>query len=278
MGTKDLSRMTTFDIKGKTVIITGGSGTLGRSMAGHLSEQGAQLVILGRSEEKVRDAVRSLTATGKEAIGFSGNVLDKGFLLDVRKAVLEKFGKIDALVNAAGGNLPGAVIGEKESVFELDMKDFRKVSELNLDGSVLPSIVFGEIMARQGQGSIINISSMTSTQAVTRVVGYSASKAAIENFTRWMAVEMAGKFSSKIRVNAISPGFFIADQNRSLLVNEDQSLTNRGEAIVRKTPMGRFGDPEELSGAVHWLISDASSFVTGAIIPIDGGFSAFSGV
>ena len=278
MGTKDLSRMTTFDIKGKTVIITGGSGTLGRSMAGHLSEQGAQLVILGRSEEKVRDAVRSLTATGKEAIGFSGNVLDKGFLLDVRKAVLEKFGKIDALVNAAGGNLPGAVIGEKESVFELDMKDFRKVSELNLDGSVLPSIVFGETMARQGQGSIINISSMTSTQAVTRVVGYSASKAAIENFTRWMAVEMAGKFSSKIRVNAISPGFFIADQNRSLLVNEDQSLTNRGEAIVRKTPMGRFGDPEELSGAVHWLISDASSFVTGAIIPIDGGFSAFSGV
>ena len=278
MGTKDLSRMTTFDIKGKTVIITGGSGTLGRSMAGHLSEQGAQLVILGRSEEKVRDAVRSLTATGKEAIGFSGNVLDKGFLLDVRKAVLEKFGKIDALVNAAGGNLPGAVIGEKESVFELDMKDFRKVSELNLDGSVLPSIVFGEIMARQGQGSIINISSMTSTQAVTRVVGYSASKAAIENFTRWMAVEMAGKFSSKIRVNAISPGFFVADQNRSLLVNEDQSLTNRGEAIVRKTPMGRFGDPEELSGAVHWLISDASSFVTGAIIPIDGGFSAFSGV
>ncbi len=277
MGTKDLRRMT-FDIKGKTVIITGGSGTLGRSMGGHLSEQGAQLVILGRSQEKVRDAVGSLTASGKEAIGFSGNVLDKGFLLDVRKAVLEKFGKIDALVNAAGGNLPGAVIGEKESIFDLDMKDFRKVSELNLDGSVLPSIVFGEIMARQGQGSIINISSMTSTQAVTRVVGYSASKAAIENFTRWMAVEMAGKFSSKIRVNAIAPGFFIADQNRSLLLNEDQSLTKRGEAIVRKTPMGRFGDPEELSGAVQWLISDASSFVTGAIIPIDGGFSAFSGV
>ena len=273
-----MNKMASFEIKGRIVIITGGSGTLGRSMAEHLSGQGAIVVIIGRTAEKVRKTVDSLTASGKEAIGFSGNVLDRDFLLSVREAILEKFGKIDALVNAAGGNLPGAVIGEKESIFDLDMKDFRKVSELNLDGSVLPSVVFGEIMSRQGRGSIINISSMTSTQAITRVVGYSASKAAIENFTRWMAVEMATKFSSKIRVNAIAPGFFIAEQNRSLLVNEDQSLTSRGEAIIRKTPMGRFGDPEELNGAVQWLISEASSFVTGTIIPIDGGFSAFSGV
>ncbi len=270
--------MTSFEINGKVVIITGGSGTLGSNMAEHLSNQGALVVIIGRSKDKISITLDALTGSKKEALGFSGNVMDRDFLLRVRETVRDKFGKIDALVNAAGGNLPGAVIGEKESIFDLDMKDFRKVSELNLDGSVLPSIVFGEMIAEQEQGSIINISSMTSGQAVTRVVGYSASKAAIENFTRWMAVEMAVKFSSKIRVNAIAPGFFIAEQNRSLLVNEDQSLTKRGETIIRKTPMGRFGNPEELNGALQWLISDASSFVTGAVIPIDGGFSAFSGV
>lgn len=273
-----MSRMASFEIKGKVVILTGGSGTLGSSMAEHLSVQGAVVVIIGRSEEKVRNTIRSLSDSGTEPLGFAGNVLDKGFLVQVKEEVLGRFGKIDSLINAAGGNMPGATIGEKESIFDLDMKDFRKVSELNLDGSVLPSIVFGEAMAHQKQGSIINISSMTTTQAVTRVVGYSASKAALENFTRWMAVEMASKFSSSIRVNAIAPGFFIADQNRSLLLNDDKSLTQRGEAIIRKTPMGRFGEAEELNGAVQWLISDSSSFVTGAIIPIDGGFSAFSGV
>lgn len=278
MGAEIMRKKEVFDIDGKVVIITGGSGTLGFSMAKHLAGEGARVVILARSEERVKLKVGSLEELGAEALGFSGNVLDKGFLLRVKKAVVGKWGRIDALINAAGGNMPGATIGLQESIFDLSMEDFRKVSELNLDGSVLPSIVFGEVMAQQKHGSIINVSSMTAIQAVTRVVGYSASKAAIDNFTRWMAVEMATKFSPNIRVNAISPGFFIADQNRALLVGSDGNYTDRGGAVIKKTPMNRFGEPEELNGVVHWLISDSASFVTGAIVPIDGGFSAFSGV
>lgn len=226
----------------------------------------------------MKQTTESLQDSGAEALGFAGSVLDREFLVRVKDTVMETWGRIDALINAAGGNVAGATIGIEDSVFDMNMEDFRKVSELNLDGSVLPSIVFGEVMAKQKKGSIINISSMTATQAVTRVVGYSASKAAIDSFTRWMAVEMATKFSPNIRVNAIAPGFFIAEQNRALLVNSDGSHTERGDAVIRKTPMKRFGNPEELNGVIHWLISDSSSFVTGAIVPIDGGFSAFSGV
>ncbi len=169
-------------------------------------------------------------------------------------------------------------IGEDQTIFDLKMEDFKKVSELNLNGSVLPSMVFGEVMAGQAFGSIVNISSMTATQAVTRVVGYSASKAAIDNFTKWMATEMALKFEGSVRVNAIAPGFFIGNQNRALLTNPDGTYTERGHTIIKNTPMKRFGDADELNGAIHWLISDAASFVTGTIVPIDGGFSAFSGV
>jgi len=174
--------------------------------------------------------------------------------------------------------MPGATIGEDQTIFDLKMEDFRKVSQLNLDGTVLPSLVFGEVMAKQGNGNIINISSMTAMQAITRVVGYSASKAAIDNFTKWMSVELALKFGDGLRVNAIAPGFFIGNQNRELLLNKDGSYTKRGDTIIKNTPMKRFGEAEELNGTIQFLCSEASKFVTGIVIPIDGGFSAFSGV
>lgn len=269
---------TTFDISEKVVVLTGGSGTLGSNWAHHLAEAGAKVVILGSTSSKVERVKNKLLETTLDVLGFSGSVLDKAFLEEVKDAVLKKWGRIDALVNAAGGNKPGATIGREETIFDLNLDDFEEVTRLNLDGTVIPSIVFGKVMSDQKKGSIINISSMTASQAVTRVVGYSASKAAIDNFTRWMAVEMATKFSGNIRVNAIAPGFFVADQNRKLLIREDGNYTERGQAVIDKTPMNRFGKPEELNGALHWLISDASSFVTGTILSVDGGFGAFSGV
>lgn len=267
-----------FNISDKVVLITGGTGVLGSSMAKYLLSEGARVAILGQTPRKVEDKVQSFEKNSTHTLGFSGSVLDKNFLEDVKKSIVNAWGKIDVLINAAGGNMPGAVIGEGQTIFDLKMKDFRKVSELNLDGSVLPSLVFGEQMAKQGHGCILNVSSMAADRTLTRVVGYSASKAAIDNFTKWMATELALKFGEGLRVNAIAPGFFISNQNRNLLLKEDKSYTERGQTIIKNTPMKRFGRAEELHGAVHWLISDAASFVTGTIIPIDGGFSAFSGV
>ncbi len=269
---------TIFDISKKVILITGGTGVLGESMAEYLLSENAKVILLGQTEEKVIGKVNRFKETYSNVLGFSGSVLDKDFLEDVKKKVVQEWGRIDVLINAAGGNMPGAVIGEGQTIFDLQMDDFRKVSELNLDGSVIPSLVFGEQMAEQGHGCILNVSSMAAARALTRVVGYSASKAAIDNFTKWMATELALKFGEGLRVNAIAPGFFISHQNRKLLLNEDGSLTDRGKKIIDNTPMKRFGKADELHGVVHWLISDAASFVTGAIIPIDGGFSAYSGV
>lgn len=269
---------TLFDITGKVILITGGTGVLGSSMAEYLLSEKAKVVLMGQTRTKVEDKVNELKQKYSYVLGFSGSVLDNHFLMEVKNQVVNTWGRIDVLINAAGGNMPGAVIGEDQTIFDLNMEDFRKVSELNLDGSVIPSLVFGKQMAEQGHGCILNVSSMAATQALTRVVGYSASKAAIDNFTKWMATELALKFGEGLRVNAIAPGFFISNQNRRLLLNEDGSYTDRGKTIIDNTPMKRFGNANELHGAVHWLISDAASFVTGAIIPIDGGFSAFSGV
>lgn len=273
-----MSTVNLFDISGKVIVITGGAGALGGSMASYLLTQGAKVVILDLFPESVEKRVAELTEIAPEVIGIAGSVLDQEHLEKAKSEVLDKWGTIDVLINAAGGNMPGATIGEDQTIFDLKMEDFKKVSELNLNGSVLPSMVFGKVMADQRSGCIVNISSMTATQAVTRVVGYSASKAAIDIFTRWMATEMALKFEGSVRVNAIAPGFFIGNQNRALLTNSDGSFTDRGHTIIKNTPMKRFGDANELNGAIHWLISDAASFVTGTIIPIDGGFSAFSGV
>jgi len=268
--------MNILDIKDKVIIITGGYGVLGSSMAKHLVESGAKVAILGRNEAKAKDFAAQLSATN--AIGFKADVLDKENLENVKVQLLEKWQKIDVLINAAGGNMPGATLSPSESLFDISIDDFQKVTDLNLMGTVIPSLVFGKQMTEQNGGSIINVSSVAVAQALTRVVGYSASKAAMENFTRWMAVDMAHKFGDKIRVNAIAPGFFLADQNRKLLTNEDGSLTERGETIIKNTPMKRFGNSDELNGAVQLLASNASKFMTGTVIHVDGGFGSFSGV
>lgn len=267
-----------FSLENKVAIITGGAGVLGGTIAQSLSNSGVKIVILDREQETINSVVKSINEHGGEAIGLETNVLDKSTLEQNRDAILKHFGRIDILLNAAGGNMPGATIGPDQTIFDLKMEDFQKVTDLNLNGTVLPSMVFGKVMAKQTEGCIVNFSSMTVERAITRVVGYSASKAAMENFTRWMSVEMATKFGGKIRVNAIAPGFFIGNQNRKLLTNEDGSYTDRGNTIINNTPMKRFGEAEELNGAIHFLCSEAASFITGIVIPIDGGFSAFSGV
>ena len=251
---------------------------LGERMAGCLANHGAKVAILGRDQKKAKQTALSLAEGGLSCMGLKADVLDQSQLFRARDRVLEEWGKVDILINAAGGNMPGATIGVDQTIFDLNIEDFRKVTQLNLDGTVLPSLVFGKCMAEQNSGTIINISSMTVQRAVTRVVGYSAAKAAIDNFTRWLAIEMAKKFGEGVRVNAIAPGFFITGQNKDLLTNPDGSLTSRGNDIIRNTPMGRFGEPNELNGVMIWLSSDASSFVTGTVVAVDGGFSAFSGV
>lgn len=266
------------DLKGKVAVITGGNGVLGGAIAKGFAEKGAKVGILGRSEKTVYARVEEIKKLGGEAIALVADVLDKDELISAKKALEKEFGTIDILVNAAGGNMKGATIGPEQTIFDLDLDDFDKVSQLNLKGSVLPTIIFGKAMADQKKGSIINISSMAAERALTRVMGYSAAKAAIDNFTKWLAVEMAQKYGDGIRVNAIAPGFFIGEQNRDLLLNQDGSLTSRGETIVNQTPMKRFGKPEELQGVANWLAGDDSSFVTGIVVPIDGGFGAFSGI
>jgi len=267
-----------FNVSGKIAIITGGAGVLGGCIADSLAAAGAKIIILDRDENQINAKVNSIVANGFEASGYVANVLDKKSLEEVKDNIINKFERIDILLNAAGGNMAGATIGPDQTIFDLNIDDFQKVTDLNLNGTVLPSMVFGEVMANQKEGTIVNYSSMTVERAITRVVGYSASKAAMENFTRWMSVEMATKFGGNIRVNAIAPGFFIGNQNRRLLTHEDGSYTDRGNTIINNTPMKRFGDADELNGAIHFLCSDASKFITGIVIPVDGGFSAFSGV
>lgn len=270
--------MITHNYKNKVAIITGGSGALGGAMAKELAQQGAKVAILGKTEADVQSKIREIKDDNTDIIGIEANVLDRLSLEKAKEEVINKWGRIDILVNAAGGNEKGAIVMPEDNFFDMDISAVDSVMALNFKGTVLPVLVFGEQMAEQNQGCIINISSMAAQRPLTRVVGYSASKAAIDNFTKWLAVEMASKYSENIRVNAIAPGFFIGEQNRALLLNDDGSLTKRGETIVNQTPMKRFGKAEELLSTLLWLCSDASSFVTGTVIPVDGGFSAFSGV
>ena len=267
-----------FDVENKVAVITGGSGIIGSEIAKGLVNSGAKVVLLARNEDTLQEKVESLTKENSEVIGLKCNVLDEDNIKNVNDEILDKFSHIDILINAAGGNIAGATIGVDQSVFDIEIKQFEKVTDLNLKGTVMPTLVFGKSMAKQKKGSIINISSMAAYRAITRVVGYSAAKAAIDNFTRWMAVEMALKFGNGIRVNAIAPGFLLTTQNKHLLTNEDGSLTERAKTIISITPFKRFGLPDEIIGTALWLASDASKFVTGTIIPVDGGFSAFSGV
>jgi NAD(P)-dependent dehydrogenase (short-subunit alcohol dehydrogenase family) len=269
---------TLFNIENKVALLTGGGGVLAGEMAKGFLNAGAKVVLLDINEINLQNKITALAKLGGDVIGLKCDVLNEESIKEAHKKILEKYSRIDILVNAAGGNMPGATIGIGQTVFDLQIEALKKVMDLNLNGTILPTLNFGKTMAEQESGSIINISSMASYRIITRVVGYSAAKAAIDNFTKWMAVEMAQKFGSGIRVNAIAPGFLITDQNRTLLTNEDGTLTERGKAILNMTPFKRFGEPDELVGTIIWLASDASKFVTGTIVPIDGGFSIFSGV
>ncbi len=266
-----------FDLTGKVAIVTGGYGVLGQSIARGLAGAGASLVIVGRQLGQAEEVAETIRSEGGSAVALVADVMNEDTLRQARAEVQSRLGHIDILVNGAGGNVARART-DNTPIFGLSFDPFDEVVKLNLHGSVFPSLVFGEAMAEQGKGSIVNISSMASLEALSGVMGYSVAKAAIDNFTRWMAVDLARRHGDGLRVNAIAPGFFITKQNRNVLLAEDGSYTPRSKAIIAKTPMGRFGSPEEVVGAVVWLCSDAASFVTGTVIPVDGGFSADSGI
>ena len=267
-----------FDITNRVVVVTGATGVLAGSAAKHLVAQGARVVFLARDPVKLDRALAEAKGLPGECVSYPCNVLDQAGLEKVRAAVVARYGRIDALINAAGGNQPGATIAPDKSVLDLDFTAYRQVVSLNLDGTVLPSLVFAKTFIAQKSGCIVNFSSMAARETITRVLGYSNAKAAVDNFTKWLAVELAQKSGPGLRVNAIAPGFFIAEQNRRLLLNEDGTPTARGQAVLAKTPFKRFGEAAELHGALQFLISDAAAFVTGTILPVDGGFSCFSGV
>ncbi|MDR2792022.1 MAG: SDR family oxidoreductase [Tannerellaceae bacterium] len=269
---------TDFSIAGRVAVITGAGGVLGGSIARSFVESGARVVAMDIRREHLDARVAELRSLGGEAIGVVANVLDKDSLTAAAESTVKEWGTIDILLNIAGGNMPGATLTPEQSFFDMSLSDWDKVTQLNLNGTVYPSYVFGRVMADRKRGCIVNVSSMASYSAITRVPGYSAAKSAVANFTQWLATEVALKYGDGIRVNAIAPGFFIGDQNRAVLINPDGSLTDRSVKVLAKTPMKRFGDISELNGAVQFLCSDAASFITGALLPIDGGFAAFSGV
>lgn len=267
-----------FDISGQVAVVTGAGGVLGGNISRSLMAAGAKVVAIDIREENLERIVKELKTIHEDVIALPGDVLNLDNLKIVAKKIKEKWGRIDILVNCAGGNIPGATLTEEQTIFDMKIEDWDKVTDLNLNGSVYPCIAFGEVMAEQGKGSMINISSMATYSSITRVPGYSVAKNGINIFTQWMATEMALKFGEGIRVNAIAPGFFIGDQNRRVLINEDGSYTERSIKVLAKTPMKRFGNITELNGAIQFLCSPSASFITGIILPIDGGFSAFSGV
>ncbi len=267
-----------FSLSGKTAIVTGGTGVLGGAIARGMAAAGARVGILGRRDARAVEVAQEIVASGGEAFPVPADVLDRNSLEAAKQLTLSQGGSVDILVNAAGGNVPAATVFEELTFFDLSREAFEQVVGLNLTGTLLATQVFCQPMARQGTGSVINISSMAAQQPLTRVVGYAAAKAAVDNFTRWLSVEFARVYAPSLRVNAIAPGFFIGDQNRALLLEADGTLTARGQQIIDHTPMARFGEPEELVGTALWLASDASRFVTGTVIPVDGGFAAYSGV
>lgn len=268
-----------FDFSGKTAIVTGGAGVLCAQMCRTLAACGASVVILDINPELSEGLAAEIHQTGANALAVSGNVLERESLEKVAKQVLEKYGAIDILINGAGGNNARATTSATVPFFDLPAEALRWVFDLNLMGTILPCQVFGKSMVAQQSGTILNISSMNAIRPLTRIPGYSAAKAGVSNFTQWLAVHMAQEYSAAIRVNAIAPGFFLTEQNRYLLTEKESGeLTARGKTILAHTPMNRFGLPEDLLGTVLWLLSPASSFVTGLVVPVDGGFSAFGGV
>lgn len=271
-------------IEKEIVLITGGGGVLGGEIAKAFAGPQTIVVLTGRTLETLNTKAEEVLKEQADENGdvtvstFTSDVLDSDALEALRDYITDTYGRLDVLVNAAGGNQKGATIAPDETFFDLDLEAIEQVTDLNFMGTVMPCYILGPLMAEQERASILNISSMASDRVITRVMGYSASKAAMENFTRSLAVEMALKFGEHIRVNALAPGFFIADQNRELLTNEDGTYTDRGKTIITNTPMNRFGEPHEVAGAAAFLCSEEASFITATVLPVDGGFSAFSGV
>jgi NAD(P)-dependent dehydrogenase (short-subunit alcohol dehydrogenase family) len=267
-----------FSLKDKTIVVTGGTGVLGGAFIEAIVQSGGRVAILGRNRAVAEERAHAICQSGGQAVAVIADVLKQE---DLERASLEiqaSLGPIHGLVNAAGGNIPQAVLAPDADIFSLDTQALEAACQLNLMGTVLPTQVFGKSMAAAGGGSIVNISSVSASRALTRVLGYSLGKAAVEAYTRWMAVELANRYGDKIRINAVVPGFFLTEQNRTLLKTDSGEYTDRAKTILRQTPFSRLGDPEELQGALIWLLSDAARFVSGTIVPVDGGFSAFSGV
>ena len=267
-----------FSLENKVFVVTGATGVLGKSIVEALAEAGAIVGVLGRNEKVAEERAALINKNGGRALPLIADVMNEGQLEAANEKMIGAFGRIDGLVNGAGGNRPNGVLQPGADIFKLDIGGMKDVLDLNLWGTLSATQIFGRSIARSGGGSIVNISSMTAQRAVTRVLGYSMAKAAVECYTKWFGIEMANRYGDLIRMNAIAPGFFITEQNRTLLTNADGGPTERGELIIKHTPFRRFGAPAELKGAIVWLLSDASQFVTGTVVNIDGGFSAFGGV
>ena len=267
-----------FDLKGKVMVMTGACGVLGTTIVKYFAAQGAKMVLLDleRVSGLGEKTVSEIESAGGEAVFFSFYVLDKATVEKNLEQVMEKYGTVDVLLNAAGGNMAAATVPPDKTIFDLDIDAVKKVTELNLFGTIIPTMVFAKAMVKTGKGSIINFASESALRPLTRVAGYGVAKAAVANWTRYLCAELAMKFGEGMRVNAIAPGFLLTNQNRSLLVNPDGSLTDRSHSILAHTPVGRFLEPDELLGTLHWLASDASSAVTGTVAVVDGGFDAFS--
>lgn len=270
--------MENFSLKDKVVIVTGGTGILGNAFVDAIVEAGGAVGILGRKENVAKDRAEAINQKGGKAIALVADVMDEKQLQTAREKALAHFGKIDGLVNAAGGNMPEGVLQPNEDIFSMNIEGMKKVMDINLWGTIIPTQVFGEAIAQSDKGSIVNISSMNSKRAITKVLGYNMGKAAVDCYNQWFAVELANRYGDRIRMNALAPGFFLTEQNRNLLTKPQGGYTERGELVIKQTPFKRFGDPDELKGALVWLLSDASQFVTGAMICVDGGFSIFGGV
>ena len=273
-----MSYSTLFSLQDKVIVVTGGTGILGKAFIEGIVSFGGTAVIVGRNEEEGNKRAAEINANGGKALFIKGNVLDEKDMEKVRDITLEQFGRIDGLVNGAGGNMPQGVIQPDQDVFDMNIDGLRQVLDLNLMGTIIPTKIIGSAMAKQNGGSIVNISSVSAKQVITKVLGYSIGKAGVDCFTKWMAVETAKRHGDKIRINSIMPGFFLTEQNRTLLTNPDGSYTERGTLVIKKTPDNRMGKPDELIGALIYLLSDASKFVNGTDIGVDGGFVAFGGV
>ncbi|HEX8378735.1 MAG TPA: SDR family oxidoreductase [Pedobacter sp.] len=266
-----------FSLKDKVVIVTGATGVLGHGFINSIAQAGGIVGVMGRNEEVANARTVEIIANGGQAVALIADVTNESQLVAARDKMLTQFGHIDGLVNGAGGNRPGGVVQPADDIFKLNMDGLKEVMDLNLMGTLIPTQIFGPELVKS-KGSIVNISSVSAQRALTRVLGYSLAKSAIDSYTKWFAVELANRYGDAVRMNAIVPGFFLTEQNRTLLTNEDGSFTDRGNTIIRQTPFNRFGQADELTGCLTWLLSDGSKFVTGTIINIDGGFGAFSGV